>query len=296
MKPNIVVGAVRGYSFEQLRPFILSLRNTSFNGEVVFLWNQLSEETLNCLRNNGVRLLHFDYRGQGGLNSWSRFWPVIKVLVGLPVGYRVRREIYKRICNLALVRYIHILDFLEKESSEYENILITDVRDVIFQDDPFRDALSFNVCAFLEAPHMRFGCEEMNTAWMQANYGADTLIGLTGQRLSCCGTVVGSAAQMLIYLRQFFNELAKLRSIEHGADTSIHNVLIRNVMPGMVDIVDNFAGAVATIGSNDLSSLVVRQDGIVMGTNDRAVPVLHQYDRHPCLAADLIAKLAPSDP
>jgi len=204
-----------------------------------------------------------------------------------------RRFIYRRILNLALVRYIHILDYLESRVSGYENILLTDVRDVVFQEDPFRDPLPAEIVAFLEAPKMKFGVEPLfNDPWVRGNYGDAMLERLAGERISCCGTVMGSSRGIVSYLRAFAHEIPKLRSVAHGADTSVHNVLVRLTLTDRVAIVDNLHGAVATIGCNAIGELRLSSSGLVLGEDHRPVPVVHQYDRHPelvnCLSKALL--------
>jgi len=290
-KKNLVLGAVRGYNFEQLRPFVVSLQRTAFKGDLVLLWNSLSPETLAALEAEGVKLVHFSYRGSGALNSWSRFWPQLRPLLLCPVGDAARQAVYKKILNLAFVRYVHALEFLQAHRGEYENVLLTDVRDVIFQDDPFRDPLPADITAFLEAPHMKFGAEPMNDEWIAVNYGAEMTEKLKGTRISCCGTVMGTQAGMVDYLEVFLGEVIKLHSLEHGADTSIHNVIAREHFRDRVAIIENLVGAVGTVGANAMGDLKLNQEGLIVQPGGWSVPVLHQYDRHAEFAARLIARL-----
>ncbi len=287
---DLVIGAVRGYCFEQLRPFVVSLKRTSFNGDLVLLWNSLDAVTLCELERHGVKLVHFDYRGSGALNSWSRFWPQLRPVLRLPVGITVRVSIYKKILNLAFVRYLHMLDFIEAKLGRYRNMLLTDVRDVIFQDDPFRDHLPGTILAFLESPHMCYGSEPMNTGWLLENYGPETSAALQGQRIACCGTIMGTEAGMVRYLHAFTAEILRLRSVAHGADTSIHNVLVRQTLAAKIAVVENFQGAVGTINPK---AIEYKNDKIVLNAQQKPVPVLHQYDRLPQLADTLLAKLPP---
>jgi hypothetical protein len=291
-KNNLVLGAVRGYTFEQLRPFVVSLKRTSFKGELVLLWNHLSPATLAALQEHGAKLVHFEYRGSGTLNSWSRFWPQVRKALRLPLGESFRRSIYGKILNLAFVRYLHALKFLEAHCGEYQNVLLTDVRDVIFQDDPFRDSLAGDVVAFLEAPHMKFGDEPMNDGWIRDNYGEGTSSRLAGKRISCCGTVMGTEVGMVAYLRAFVGEIGRLKSVAHGADTSVHNILVRESLVDRIAVVENFQSAVGTISTSPLSSALFGSDGRVLGPVGLPVPVLHQYDRHPDLMNQLVMKYA----
>jgi len=285
-KANLVLGAVRGYSFEQLRPFVISLKRTKFHGDLVLLWNNLSPETLAALRDHGVILVPFEYHARGPLNFWSHFWPIIRLVEIFPISNPRRHAIYKRILNLTFVRYVHVLDFLEDNCNRYERILLTDVRDVVFQDDPFRDPLPGEITAFLESPKMKYGAEPLyNDPWMCQNYSKMKLRQLSGQRISCCGTVMGTEKGLLEYVRAFVGEIRKLRSVAYGADTSIHNVLVRDVLRKQTALVENLQGAVATIACNASGELQLGTGGVVLDPLGRSVPVLHQYDRHPELVA-----------
>jgi len=290
---DLVIGAVSGYSFAQLRAFVLSLQRTNFNGDMVLLWNNLDADTRRQLEQHGVKLVHFSYRGSGALNSWSRFWPQISRLLRLPVGGVVRAAIYKRILNLAFVRYLHALDYLESNRGRYRHILLADVRDVIFQDNPFRDPLPGDMVAFQEAPHMCYGHEPMNDGWLRENYGPATAAALKDQRITCCGTIMGTEAGMIRYLQAFAAEIIRLRSVAHGADTSVHNVLVRQTLAGKIAVADNFQGAVGTINAD---SCEFNLDGLVLDATRKPVPVLHQYDRLPQLAEMLLEKLVPGSP
>lgn len=290
-KPNLVIGAVRGYAFEHLRPFVVSLQRTPFRGDLVLLWNSLSPDTVTALEQHGVQPVPFSYRGSGALNSWSRFWPRFRSVLQCPIGDGFRRAIYKKILNLAFVRYVHTYEFLRANRGKYGKVLMTDVRDVIFQDDPFRDPLPADMVAFLEAPHMKYGAEPMNDGWIVENYSKNMLSGLIGKRISCCGTVMGTEEGTIDYLRTFLAEIPRLHSLEHGADTSIHNVLVDRLQ-GRMAVAENMTDAVGTIGANAMSDFKLNPDGLIVQPGGHPVPVLHQYDRHPEVAARLVARIS----
>lgn len=278
VKKNLVLGAIRGYQFSDLAPFVKSLRQTAFDGDVVLLWNTIDDETRRQLEEHDVKLVHFPYRG-GALNSWSRFWPWVKPVVALPISDYARTTIYRNILNLAFVRYIHALDFLQRSAGSYDKVLLTDVRDVVFQADPFRDELPGDVVAFLESPQMTYGEEPMNDGWIVENYNHQMLQHLVGQRISCCGTIAGSLSGLLKYLQAFNNEIRHLKSVAHGADTSVHNVLIRRNAFHAFEIAENYLSMVGTVGPA-FDEIMIGEDDLVRAPSGRPVPVLHQYDRN----------------
>src|SRR5947207_2279947 len=57
---NLVIGLVKGYTFEKIRPFITSLRATDYDGDICLLYSDLDTGTVNSLRQYGVDLVPFE--------------------------------------------------------------------------------------------------------------------------------------------------------------------------------------------------------------------------------------------
>lgn len=95
---------------------------------------------------------------------------------------------------------------------------------------------------------------------------------------------------MIRYLEAFIAEIPRLRSVAHGADTSVHNVLLREVLGNNIEVVDNISGPVVTVNSEAARFQVNRS---IVDREGRPVPVLHQYDRVPQLEDHLLATFAP---
>jgi hypothetical protein len=83
---------------------------------------------------------------------------------------------------------------------------------------------------------------------------------------------------MINYLRAFQHEIQSLQSVEHGADTSVHNVLIRQQLSDTVAIQDNYEGMVGTVGPL-FDPALIHESGFILARSRAPVPVLHQYDR-----------------
>lgn len=273
---DLIAGAVFGYSYDKIAPFVESLRATDYSGRIVFFTSHIDRESLDRLKDRGVECIQIHYRSTGALNSWSRFWPTLRrVLRFMPAP--VRKRTYRKITNFALVRYLHFLDFLKREET-FRYVLFTDIRDVVFQDTPFSTDLPGEFCAYLESPHMVYGKEPLNDGWIRRNYDESKLKQLHGTRISCCGTIAGTMPGMLNYLKAFENEFIQLASLEHGADTSIHNRLIRQPLKSTTTICDNFEGEIGTISERSEES--VYDDQFIVRRPDKSiVPVIHQYDR-----------------
>lgn len=293
-KANLVLGAIRGYTFEQIRPFVVSLKRTAFDGDVVLLWNNVSSETLDALEDHGVELVHFSYRGSGALNSWSRFWPVISKIVRPISGSALARNILKAILPLQTSRFFHYHDYLLAHKADYNNVLITDVRDVMFQADPFVNCHD-GLLAFEEGEQTLIADEKMfNAKWIEQLFGKGALEKIGSHPVLCSGTVMGSVEAMINYLVQFESLLTRARDVGMGgSDQGVHNYLCRDRYAAEIEVVKNGAGAVLTMVPwiKEGADFKISHSGEILGLNGLPVPVLHQYDRHPALATKLVQQL-----
>ena len=293
-KKNLILGAVRGYSFEQLRPFVASLKCTTFVGDLVLLWNNLGPETLAALGAHGVKLVHFEYRGSGSLNSWSRFWPVLAPIVRLCKGSDLARKIFKSILPLQSARFLAYRDFISAHSGEYNNVLITDVRDVFFQADPF---YGFNggLMVFEENGMVQLADEKLyNAKWVEELFGTEALAQIGRFPILCSGTIIGEAGAMIRYLIEFERLLCDAQNLgTGGSDQGLHNYLCRSKTAQWIQIAKNGEGPILTMVPTLRQGVDfnVSDSGLVLNSAGSPVKLLHQYDRHPELATRLIRKL-----
>jgi hypothetical protein len=298
-KRNLVLGAVRGYNYERLRPFVVSLKRTAFNGDLVLLWNSLSPETLADLKAQGVKLVHFSYRGSGALNSWSRFWPWLAPIVRIGNGSAWARKILKSILPLQTARFLACHDFLAAHQDEYQNVLITDVRDVLFQADPF-SGFKGGLLVFEEDGKFLLADEKLHNApWVEELFGPEALAKIGRFPILCSGTIMGSVESMIRYLIEFEKLLRRARTVgTGGSDQGLHNYLCRAILDPWFQVSTNGTGPVLTMTPSLQAGadFQVSSNGQILNANGLPVPVLHQYDRHLELAAGLLRKLAEEAP
>lgn len=292
MKRNLVMGAVSGYSFDQLRPFITSLQQTSFTGDIVILYTDLSPDTLNSLTEHNVIVRPLRYRGKGAVNSWSRFWKHVKP--GMPVLklFGLHRFAMKMLTPLQTSRFFGYNDFLKKHRTHYANVLLTDIRDVIFQDDPFRRFEYQKLQCFEEDLIMR---EEtrFNLPWIQTLFGPDAADSFLDCQVVCSGTIMGKTEVMITYLDAYEKQLSKAVNIgEAGSDQGLHNLMVRTLYKANSNVVPNGTAEVLTVTASNLYRYKVDKAGRFIDINDNVIPVIHQYDRSPELKQRLQSTLA----
>lgn len=181
--------------------------------------------------------------------------------------------------NVQASRFFHYRDFLTLNRERYEWVMLTDVRDVIFQADPFRHNLVNGLHVFEEYPNISLGDQEANRNWIRSLYGENELKKLEKCPIICSGVTMGSISEMIDYLDAMCNELAK-KSGPVGFDQGVHNFLIRNGVIRNLHIHEFNEGPVVHVGIAPREVLSLSQDNQLIDKYSRLIPVVHQYDRH----------------
>jgi len=300
---NAVLGMAQGLSRRALRPFVVSLRQVGFEGEIHLFVADLDGDAIDELRLHGVELhrfrhLHLDLHGGRVLQPYDRrlaplhsMYPRLAALASLAANDRLRASA-RAMATISLAinaRFFHYYDFLLDAVDRYEQVLLTDVRDVLFQRDPFGDPLDSRVRCFLEDAAYTIGTHHMNADWVRATYGEEGLSRLAAHPISCVGVTMGVAGGVLDYLEAMVRELTRLPRQIWGSDTAAHNRVCHDgLVPGL-ELVANGAGPVLTMGGGDWRDLVELQDGLLVDVGGRPFAVLHQYDRDERTAEALLA-------
>jgi hypothetical protein len=176
----------------------------------------------------------------------------------------------------ALSRYLVYHDFLSSNAHLYNSVLISDVRDVYFQRDPFVD-LDKEFVTFLEIKDSTCG-GRINRRWINSTYGQKMAASMNDERVICSGISMGSYSRMIKYLSHMSNEVARRGCIPY-ADQGIHNVLIRK-KAFSASLLANADGLVLTAaGEKSVEDFRIAED-IVVTRNDSPFALVHQYDRH----------------
>ena len=272
----LILGAVSRLGYEHLRPFILSLEQAGFIGQVFFVGYDISAETVAALRQHGVNL------------------------VLLPGDSPLK---WVRICS---ARYFIYQDFLNAHGDQFSHVLLTDTRDVFFQRNPFEFDAGDGLLCFLEDSRKTLGNCKANSKWLTWAYGDKVVQELGAKPVSCSGTTMGSTAAIKEYLGKMVAEIARVSTerpihsrmgllrIDHvlsGIDQGIHNYILNTDPPRNLRLIENEHGPVMSLHHKLPSSIQFNGQGQVINADGNVVHVLHQYDRHKALAAHLLRKI-----
>ncbi|HUR41090.1 MAG TPA: hypothetical protein VM240_07960 [Verrucomicrobiae bacterium] len=312
-RDTVVLGAAVGYDEAQITPFVVSLRRAGYAGDIALVAEPALARLLAGKESFSgihwipqrqwwpVRLGLFWGRKRIWLTlAWrplqAALWLGLRVIGVLPFAATVRRRWQMRCASVLLAptesRYLHFLEFLEKKP--YRRVLLSDVRDVVFQRDPFVALPADGLAVSIEDLRFTVRGEAYNAGWVRAAYGDRVLEQIGAQPVACSGVTFGDGHSVCAYLRAMRTEIQALSLGavgQSGVDQGIHNVLVWTSRLGPVMEMRTLAGPVATLGGVTERPWSLSADGRLLNRDGSVVAVVHQYDRHPALRATLLRAL-----
>lgn len=243
------MGVAKGYGWHDLEAFITSWRqNASHNSDLVLFIDDTSDWTRACMTAQGEGLR----------------------LVDIPRQFRDKQVV--------TVRWSIYKNYLDAHENECDQILLTDVRDVIFQSDPFNDRRYEKF--FCYATEGEFiGKSEENTTWMIKFFGENAFNELKERIIICAGTVMATFDEIRLFLSMMENSIAHIP--EWGADQAALNYFVYSGRLPFEHIIEHniVDGNILTLAHGGTGT---RGDQIV--NHSGAVPaVVHMYNHYPPL-------------
>ncbi|WP_426036388.1 hypothetical protein [Brevundimonas sp. DC300-4] len=244
---DLVLGYATGYDSHDIAPFLRSLRAV-FDGEVALVVDD-RPDVIAMLEEHGVHALPADM-----VEGWEPHAVIARFA--------------------AFDRYL-------ADRPEVRNVLLTDVRDVLFQRPPFAPAPT-GLEVFVEGDVL--GDHAFNMKYLRALAGDRMAQDLASAPAICVGTVMGPRREVARFCRMVLMLAAIPRSEIGGAfgtDQAACNIAVHM---GLVEaeVRENF-GRVATIGLTPGETLTFA-NGEVVNPDGSVSAIVHQHDRHPHLA------------
>ena len=250
---QLIMGAACGYKTELLKPFVLSLRRY-YQGNVVLIVHPLNDEDRAFYEKHDIMTYELDQPLQN------------------PKDIQVDRYYYYRDCLENFTDATHVLS--------------CDIRDVMFQGDPFKFPLTADL-EFFQEPCLFRNCTA-NAPWVAGIYGKNGLDLVQDEYVICSGTTMGSYASMKSYYDTMIREIERIRStgrpLFQGEDQPIHNYLIYSKKFSSYNIIPNGQGAITTI--HHQQRLSFNRAGQLLNDDNTPTPIIHQWDR-----ADALVKV-----
>ena len=107
---DLVIGAITGYNFDAIEPWVNSLERSGFDGDKAMLCYNISFDVANELSKRGFKVFGFEQNEEDRLLEYTK------------PGF-----------NVVVERFLHMAFVLRELDTKYRYIISTDVKDVIFQ-------------------------------------------------------------------------------------------------------------------------------------------------------------------
>ncbi|HIH38639.1 hypothetical protein J4460_01550 [Candidatus Woesearchaeota archaeon] len=256
---NTILTTCGSYKKDVITSFIESLKKTGWQGRLIIFTNNLDEETTVYLKENNAFLILF-----------SGSFPFLPGLKEKP-----EKEV-----SVNCSRY-YLYDWWVSQNDPQGKILLADMRDVIFQKDPFDYPYPEGLCCFLEDKRVTLATCPFNARWMTEAFGEETLRSLGHFPVSCSGITIGDAHAIAEYLKRMVS-LMKVYGGKGGIDQAVHNYLLRTSPGFQAAYYENDNGPVATLATFLAKGGILRfgRDGILKNTDGSIVNIVHQYERN----------------
>ena len=244
---NLILGTSFGYGPHQLEVFVKSLRKYS-DSQAMLVVDSLSEELT-------------DFFSEYNISTY--LYPIDLTNVRAAEIFNIRHKCYR--------------DILEYNFLDVERVFISDVRDVLFQSDPFAHVTDTDLEFFLEPKQIK-DCE-FNSKKIKKLYGDRFLLEIGDKEICCAGTTIGTRAGILKYLDEMLSELNRLRIQNNmfADDQAVHNYLIYNNYFSNHKKYNTGFGPVSTL--HHLREGIFNEQGQVINIDGTVVPIVHQWDR-----------------
>lgn len=246
---KVIIGTAFNYSYQHIELFLQSL-NSVYDGKVVLFSNSKIK-----IPNTRIDVV-FEY------------WNPERDKSRLPVAFN------------DVINFRHYLyhDFL-KRNKAIDAVMLSDVRDVVFQADPF-DILNDKITVAVEDNTIE-GCA-INANWMKSIFGEAYYTTVAKQKIICAGTTIGTYQSILSYEEEMMALLEKWHNgLDIGdknmvIDQAIHNYWCREKKDAII-FSDNETGSILTMGHTQKFSF--NREGQVINSLGNPYSVIHQFDR-----------------
>lgn len=202
MDKDLIIGGASGYSWNQLRYWVNSIKRTGFKGDIVLVVTNMTGDTVNKLTEEGVIVYAYGKKDENGnIVNQSQNAPHVE-------------------------RFVFIWDFLRKNKDTYRYVIVTDTRDVIFQKDP-TEFLKSNLSAnsiVASSEGLAYQDEPWGNQNLKDTFGPLVYDELRDKVIYNVGTIAGYSEEVRdLLLQLFFQSVNRPIPI---VDQAVYNFLI----------------------------------------------------------------------
>ena len=293
MAKDLLIGGASNYTYDDVKCWINSAKKSGFDGDIVLVATNIKLTELEKIAEKGVQILAYGQKdADGNYSSNSQMAPHVE-------------------------RFFHIWNFLNTTKEEYDYVITTDVRDVVFQKNP-SDFLRNDT--FIEFVAAGEGLAYKDEPWGNNNYlqafGPFFHNQIKDKEIYNVGVMAGELVTVRDILLMIL-QLSVNRPIPI-VDQAVYNFILNtDTFKNQTEFFGNNSGwtcnlgttlAAIASGSGDIGQRndptaqllyqtkylvdqpVISEDGTVYNAHEIPFYVVHQYDRVAGLAEKIRVK------
>jgi hypothetical protein len=292
----VILGAAAGYEPENIRLFLQSLAQVGYTGRVVLFVYGRQMAAVQTLLRQRVPSLDVELVRIRGIREWPKFIRscVKRLFEMVPAESlpALKRRMLQFQGMPHVTRYFHYEHYLASHDG-FTHVLLSDVRDVVFQDDPF-GGVERGLYVGMENPALTIATEPFDREWLLDAYGPAMLERIGDRQVSCSGVTLGDTASMVTYIQQILGEALRLpfkKMKTRIYDQAFHNKLLHCGELQDTRLCQPLQSLIATLGCLEAADFTLSTDGLLLNRDGHAAPIVHQYDRHPILVSAFAARI-----
>lgn len=271
-KENLIISGFVGYRLPQIRPYVESIDANVTGCKLVMAVANTDSETLNYLHNHG--------------------WETINLPVTAEIPVHV-------------MRFLAIYDYLKDRWQNYNLIVSTDVKDVVFQNNPFSwlsENLVGNYKLVAGSESIRYCHEPWGNENLLQTYGEYVHSQFKNNIIYNVGTLGGYSEYIKdLTFNIFFNSIQRPIPI---VDQAVFNVLLQTQPYKAITLfADQSTGWACQAGTVADPTKIVnfrpyltepepiwRHGQVLTGDGQTQFAIVHQYDRVPSWREQILSK------
>ena len=276
---DLVIGAIGDYQFNQIQNWVNSLNQCGFEGDKILISYNSNQELIKRLRENNIEV-----------------YEISTDAIGQQVNQFITNSGQVNASNAHLlvhnVRFFHMWQLLcqfRNEGRSFNRIIHTDVRDIIFQNNP-SEWLDMNMRSEIVSPSesVKYFDQAWNRDNFRRSFGDIAFMNLAKDMIV---SNVGSFAAKTDTCIDLCLHIYLLAVGQWHADQPAFNVLVnttykdRTQWAGTKEYWAAQIGATIEARSNGENILepapTMNDNGLVINEDGNVFPILHQYERVP---------------
>lgn len=282
---DLILGAAAGYRAEQIRLFVQSLARTGFDGRLVLFVHQGQRAPMRDMLRARAPSLDVELFRIRSIHEHPKLVRscLKRLFMAMPAerSNGLKRAMLGFHGKPHVARYFHYAEYLAAHA-DFARVLLSDVRDVVFQDEPFR-GLQPGLHVGMESEELTIATEPFDRGWTLDAYGEPMLEKIGHRQVSCSGVTLGDFGAVQRYVELIQREALRQpfrRMKTRIYDQAFHNKLVHCGELGDVHACQPLKSRIATLGCLDPAAFVLSESGQLLNIDGTVAPIVRQYDRH----------------